>query len=44
MASRSIAPRILSEAKARAIGMADAGYHPPTPRAYVLPGESGIAT
>jgi len=36
--------RILSEAKARAIGMADAGYHPPTPRAYTLPGESGIAT
>lgn len=36
--------RQLSEAKARAIGMAEAGYHPPTPRAYRLPGESGIAT
>jgi 3-hydroxyacyl-CoA dehydrogenase len=36
--------RQLSEAKARAIGMAASGYHPPTPRAYVLPGESGIAT
>jgi 3-hydroxyacyl-CoA dehydrogenase len=36
--------RQLSEAKARVIGMAEAGYHPPTPRAYVLPGENGIAT
>ena len=36
--------RILTEAKARAIGLADAGYHPPIPRAYTLPGESGIAT
>jgi len=36
--------RQLTEAKARAIGMAEAGYHPPVPRAYVLPGESGIAT
>ena len=36
--------RQLTEAKARVIGMADAGYHPPAPRAYVLPGESGIAT
>jgi 3-hydroxyacyl-CoA dehydrogenase len=33
-----------SEAKARAIGLAEAGYHPPVPRAYKLPGESGIAT
>jgi len=36
--------RQLTEAKARAIGLADAGYHPPTPKAYVLPGDSGIAT
>ena len=36
--------RHLHEAKARAVGMAEAGYHPPTPRAYVLPGENGIAT
>ena len=36
--------RLLTEAKGRAIGMADAGYHPPVPRAYRLPGESGIAT
>jgi len=36
--------RQLTEAKARAIGLADAGYHPPTPKSYVLPGDSGIAT
>ncbi len=36
--------RQLYEAKQRAIGLAEAGYHPPIPRAYVLPGESGIAT
>jgi len=36
--------RIVSEAKAKAIGMAESGYHPPTPKAYTLPGESGIAT
>ena len=36
--------RLLTEAKARAIGLAEAGWHPPAPRAYVLPGESGIAT
>ncbi|MFO0677528.1 MAG: 3-hydroxyacyl-CoA dehydrogenase/enoyl-CoA hydratase family protein [Polyangiaceae bacterium] len=36
--------RQLTEAKNRAIGLAESGYHPPTPRAYVLPGESGIAT
>lgn len=36
--------RQLYEAKARAIGLAEAGYHPPIPRAYKLPGESGIAT
>lgn len=36
--------RQVTEAKARAVGMAEAGYHPPVPRAYRLPGESGIAT
>jgi 3-hydroxyacyl-CoA dehydrogenase len=36
--------RLLSEAKGRAIGLATSGWHPPAPRAYVLPGESGIAT
>jgi 3-hydroxyacyl-CoA dehydrogenase len=36
--------RQVVEAKARAIGLADAGHHAPTPRAYRLPGESGIAT
>lgn len=36
--------RLLTEAKARAIGLAESGWHPPAPRAYVLPGESGIAT
>lgn len=36
--------RQLTEAKARAIGLAESGYHPPAPRAYKLPGESGIAT
>jgi 3-hydroxyacyl-CoA dehydrogenase len=36
--------RQLHETKQRAIGLADAGYHPPSPRAYKLPGESGIAT
>jgi 3-hydroxyacyl-CoA dehydrogenase len=36
--------RQLAEAKARAIGLAEAGYHPPAPRAYRLPGESGVAT
>jgi len=36
--------RLLTEAKGRAVGMAEAGYHPPVPRAYRLPGESGIAT
>jgi 3-hydroxyacyl-CoA dehydrogenase len=36
--------RIVTEAKCRAIGLAEAGYHPPTPRAFILPGESGIAT
>jgi 3-hydroxyacyl-CoA dehydrogenase len=36
--------RLLADAKARAIGLAQSGWHPPAPRAYVLPGESGIAT
>jgi len=36
--------RQLTEAKARAIGLAESGYHAPVARAYRLPGESGIAT
>ena len=36
--------RQLVDAKARAIGLSEANYHPPTPRAYRLPGENGIAT
>jgi 3-hydroxyacyl-CoA dehydrogenase len=36
--------RQLYDAKARAIGLSEAGYHAPSPRAYKLPGESGIAT
>ena len=36
--------RQLWEAKRRAIGLADAGHHPPVPRSFKLPGESGIAT
>ena len=36
--------RQLWEAKQRALGLAQAGYHAPAPRAYKLPGESGIAT
>jgi 3-hydroxyacyl-CoA dehydrogenase len=36
--------RQLHEAKARAVAMAETGYHPPLPRAYKLPGDSGIAT
>ena len=36
--------RQLWEAKQRAIGLADSGYHPPVPRAHKLPGESGVAT
>jgi 3-hydroxyacyl-CoA dehydrogenase len=36
--------RQLWEAKQRAIGLAQSGYHAPIPRAYKLPGESGIAT
>ena len=36
--------RLLTDAKARAIGIALSNSHPPTPRAFRLPGESGIAT
>jgi len=36
--------RQLYETKQRALGLATAGYHPPSPRAYKLPGDSGIAT
>ena len=36
--------RQLHEAKQRVLALAGAGYHPPTPRAYKLPGDSGIAT
>ncbi len=36
--------RQLTEAKAKALGMARSGYHPPVPRAHKLPGEDGIAT
>ena len=36
--------RLFHEAKRRAIGLAEAGYHAPSPRAYKLPGDSGIAT
>ena len=36
--------RLLTEAKARAVGMARSGYHPPRRKAIRLPGESGIAT
>ncbi len=36
--------RQLADAKARAVGLANSGWHPAAPRAYVLPGESGMAT
>ena len=36
--------RLVTDAKARAIGLASAGWHPPAPKAFVLPGESGMAT
>jgi 3-hydroxyacyl-CoA dehydrogenase len=36
--------RQLWEAKRRAVALAEAGHHPPVPRAFRLPGESGIAT
>jgi 3-hydroxyacyl-CoA dehydrogenase len=36
--------RLVTDAKARAIGLAESGWHAPAPKAYVLPGESGIAS
>jgi 3-hydroxyacyl-CoA dehydrogenase len=36
--------RLLADAKARALGLAQSGWHPSAPKAYVLPGESGMAT
>jgi 3-hydroxyacyl-CoA dehydrogenase len=36
--------RQVHEAKQLAIGLAESGYHPRPKRAFVLPGESGIAT
>jgi 3-hydroxyacyl-CoA dehydrogenase len=36
--------RLVNDAKNKAIGLAEAGYHPVSPRAFILPGESGIAT
>jgi 3-hydroxyacyl-CoA dehydrogenase len=36
--------RLLTDAKARALGLAQSGWHAPAPHAYVLPGESGMAT
>lgn len=35
---------LLSDAKARAIGMADSGFVPPRPTQFLLPGASGKAT
>jgi 3-hydroxyacyl-CoA dehydrogenase len=36
--------RLLHDAKEMVLGLAAAGYRPPAPRAFTLPGESGIAT
>lgn len=36
--------RQLQDAKALVVGLSSAGYRPPVPRAFRLPGESGIAT
>ncbi len=36
--------RLVTDAKARLLGLANSDYHPPIPRSYKLPGESGIAT
>ncbi|MDP9150259.1 MAG: 3-hydroxyacyl-CoA dehydrogenase/enoyl-CoA hydratase family protein [Myxococcota bacterium] len=36
--------RLVTDSKSRAIGLAESGFHPPPPRAHILPGESGIAT
>lgn len=35
---------LLADAKARALGMADAGFMPPRPATFLLPGRSGAAT
>ena len=35
---------LLSDAKARALGMANSGYRPPRPTHFLLPGRSGYAT
>ena len=35
--------RLLADAKARALAMVEAGYTPPEPRTYTLPGPSGRA-
>jgi 3-hydroxyacyl-CoA dehydrogenase len=35
---------VLSDAKARAIGMAESGWRPPRPTRFLLPGPSGAAT
>jgi 3-hydroxyacyl-CoA dehydrogenase len=35
---------VLSDAKARAIGMAESGFRPPRPTQFLLPGPSGAAT
>ncbi len=35
---------LLSDAKARALGMANAGFRPPRPSTFFLPGKSGAAT
>ncbi len=35
---------LLSDAKARAIGMAESGFRPPRPTLFRLPGRSGMAT
>jgi 3-hydroxyacyl-CoA dehydrogenase len=35
---------LLSEAKARALGLADAGFRAPRPKQFLLPGRSGAAT
>jgi 3-hydroxyacyl-CoA dehydrogenase len=36
--------RLLHDTRKHAIGLAERGYYPPTPRSYKLLGESGIAT
>lgn len=35
---------LLADAKARALGMAEAGFRPPRPATFFLPGKSGAAT